>query len=83
MVEAGAAAEVVTLGERDPQAARGRVIGRGQTMDPAADDEQVELLRTEPIKIAGHSSFLGSRVRQVRRVRVRQRTFASAYSNPS
>ena len=54
MIERGAAAEVAALDERDCEAALRAVTRDGQTMDAAADDEDVERLSGEPIEIASH-----------------------------
>src|ERR1700687_6049003 len=49
MVERGAASEVFALDECDREAALRAVIRDGQTVDAAADDEDVERLSGEPI----------------------------------
>src|SRR6185436_19795397 len=52
VVEGGGSAEVTGLDERDRQSAPRRRICRREPVDPAADDEDVELLRSERLKVA-------------------------------
>jgi hypothetical protein len=49
-----AAPEVAALDQRHRQAALRRVVGDGQTVDAAADDEQIEGARGEPVEVADH-----------------------------
>ena len=52
MVERGAAAKVAGVDERRLKPAARRVVGSRQTMDPAADHEEVERGRGERIEVA-------------------------------
>jgi len=50
-----AAPEVVTIDQRDVQAARGRVPGGHQAADPAANHQDVESARRQRIEISDHA----------------------------
>ena len=54
MIERQAAAEVAALDERDRQAARGRVVGGEQSVDAAADDQQVVAVRGQIGRVSRH-----------------------------
>ena len=54
MIERAAAPEVVALDQRHRQAALRRVVGDGQTVNAAADDEQIEGAGGETIEVANH-----------------------------
>ena len=56
MVERRAAAEILSLDERDVEATRGRVPRGHQAVDAATDHEYVEAARNESVEIANHAN---------------------------
>ena len=54
VIEGAAAAEVAALDERGGEAPLRRVVGDGEAVDAAADDEHVESFRREAGSVAGH-----------------------------
>src|SRR4051812_13765863 len=54
MVERRTAAEVALFDQRDGEAALRGIAGDDQSVDTAADDEDVERVARERIEIAGH-----------------------------